>query len=232
MKLPVMATFLLGLFAFDSSCQIIDRKYIPVTINAPLINKDDILKFGVSVNNFGYNYNIAGQVKNKMVLLSVQHNEGQVDFDPLNFNYYADIDDDFQLIQSRPSEMLYGELAFGYNFEHHTQKISVFAGVGQQFQNLNTRYFVQVDWGNESRLIIAGASLRTNYTIIENKNLIVLEPVAQGKVKIWNFRLVSQFGYAIAIRKNEDYMKPILTFGLEYVIGKSSKNKQDEKKGG
>ena len=114
--------------------------------------------------------------------------------------------------------MFYVEIGFGYNFKLESQKLSLIGGIGQQFQDVNTRYFLQLDWGSESKLINAGISLRSNYTIIDKTNLITLEPVIQGKVKIWKFRIVNQFGYSIAIKKNHDYMKPILTIGLEYKI--------------
>ena len=123
--------------------------------------------------------------------------------------------------------MFYCELVLGYNFQHKTQKINLFVGSGKQFINPNSRLFIQLDWGNESRLINAGISLRGNYTKVKNIDFFTLEPVIQGKLKIWNFRLTHQFGYSIAIKKNEDYMKPILTVGIEYIIGNLAHNKGD-----
>ncbi|NOZ45780.1 MAG: hypothetical protein GXO79_03260 [Chlorobi bacterium] len=212
------------IFLFDCFGQT-NRSYIPVTINSPFFNQNDEIQVGAKINNYGLNCNIAGQLNSNILIVGLQYNTGQFGFDPLNFNDYYEQGEATHLIQSKPSEMLYCEIGFGYNYEHKKQKLSLLTGIGQQFINLNTRLFVQFDWGNESRLINAGVSLRGNYTIVANKNLITLEPVVQGKVKIWNFRIVNQFGYSIAIRKNEDYMKPILTIGLEYIIGNSAHNK-------
>lgn len=231
MKHWLLIFLIIGLFSFDCISQTTNRLYIPVTVNSPLFNQSNEMQLGTVINNFGFNYNFAGQFENKILILSIQHNTGRIGFDPLNFNDYYEQEEETHLIQSKPSEMFYCELGLGYNFKHKTQKISVFAGIGQQFQNPNTRLFVQFDWGNESKLINAGVSLRGNYTNVDNNNLFTLEPVVQGKIKIWNFRIINQFGYSIAIKKNEDYMKPILTIGLEYVIGNSAHNKGSKTSG-
>ena len=55
---------------------------------------------------------------------------------------------------------------------------------------------------------------------------MTLEPVVQLKVKIWQFRLVQQFGYSLAIKSDEDYMKPIFTSGIEFVIRYSNPKKE------
>lgn len=224
MRQILLTLFIVGLFTIDSLSQSNDKLYIPVTINSPLFNQSDEFQLGTTINNYGFNYNFASQFNNKILILSIQNNTGLTEFDPLNFNNYSSRGEETHLIQSKPSDMFYGEIGFGYNFKHKKQKMSLFAGLGQQFQNLNTRFFIQFDWGNESRLINAGVSLRANYTNVDNKNLFILEPVIQGKVKIWNFRIINQFGYSIAIKENEDYMKPILTLGIEYIIGKSAHN--------
>jgi hypothetical protein len=154
----------------------------------------------------------------------LQHNSGRIKFDPLNFNKYWEIGEELHLIQTKPSRMLYLEIGYGYNFQYKTQKISLLAGFGRQIVSPNSRFFVQFDWGNESRFINAGFSLRANYTQVQKMNLIILEPVVQGKVKFWNIRIINQFGYSIAIKKDEDYMKPTITLGLEYLIGESAIN--------
>ncbi len=219
--------FFLTLVTIDAFCQSNKSIYIPVTINSPLFNKENEIQIGAAINNYGYNYKIAGQNKNKILICSIQHNSGRTEFDPLNFNDYHDQDEETHLIQSKPSKMFYCELVLGYNFQHKTQKINLFVGSGKQFINPNSRLFIQLDWGNESRLINAGISLRGNYTKVKNIDFFTLEPVIQGKLKIWNFRLTHQFGYSIAIKKNEDYMKPILTVGIEYIIGNLAHNKGD-----
>lgn len=159
-----------------------------------------------------------------MILFSIQQNSGQTAFDPLNFNDYYDEGELTHLIQSKPSRMFYCEFGLGYNFQHKTQKINLLVGAGRQIINPNTRLFAQFDWGNESRLINAGVSIRGNYTKVKDVDFFTLESVIQGKLKIWNFRVVNQFGYSIAVKKDEDYMKPILTVGIEYIIGKSAQN--------
>jgi hypothetical protein len=120
--------------------------------------------------------------------------------------------------------MLYYELGFGYNFQPKTQKVSLAAGVGREFLAPNTRLFLQIDWGAEQRLIDFGIAARGNYTSILGIDLFTLEPAIQGKIKIRNFRIVNQFGYSIPLKKNQQYMKPILTLGIEYVLSRSTDN--------
>ncbi len=194
--------------------------YIPVTINAPqfIIDKDKELQIGTKINNYGLHFNLAGKLKRKIIIFSIQQNNGNIQFDPLNFNkeYYAE--EETHLIQSHPTKMFYCELGLGYNFNFNAQKLSLIAGVGQEFTNTNTRYFIQIDWGNESKLMNAGLTIRANYTTVNDNSLVTLEPMVQGKLKLWKLRLVSQFGYSISLKENQDYMKPILTFGLEYTL--------------
>lgn len=230
MKLINILIFFLTLSTIEAFCQSNNALYIPATINSPLFSREDEIQIGVNINNYGFNYKIAGQLKNKILIFSIQYNPGQIEFDPLNFNGYYRYGEETHLIQSKPLQMLYSEIGIGYNFQHKTQKINLIAGVGQQFQNLNTRLFMQFDWGYESKLIKAGVSVRGNYTNVKGVNLFTLEPVVQGKFKIWNFRLVNQFGYSIMMKKNKDYMKPILTVGIEYVMGNSAHSKSSHKK--
>ncbi len=192
--------------------------YIPVTINSPLFFNDENkeIQVGTKINNFGVNVNAAGQLNKKILIVNIQYNNGKINFDPLHFKKYYSPGKGEQLIQSYPSEMFYAEMGLGYNFKLHSQKLCLIAGIGQQFQNTNTRYFLQLDLGHEGRLVNAGASLRGNYTVVNHVNLITLEPVLQWKAKIWKLRFVNQFGYSIAIIRKHDYMKPILTIGLEY----------------
>lgn len=212
--------FLILVFLSNVSVGQPDNLYIPVTINAPqfIKDKDKELQIGTKINNYGLHFNLAGKLKRKILIFSIQQNNGNIKFDPLNFNkeYYAL--EETHLIQSHPTKMFYCELGFGYNFNFSSQKLSLIAGVGQEFTYTNTRYFLQLDWGNESKLMNAGVTLRANYTTVNDNSLITLEPMVQGKIKIWKFRIVSQFGYSFAFKENQDYMKPILTFGLEYTI--------------
>lgn len=221
--IPIIIT---AFIKIEGSSQSNNVQYIPVTINSPLFtNKDNELQIGASINNYGFNNKIAGQLKNKILIFSLQYNSGEIEFDPLNFNEYYEQGEENHLIQSKPSQMFYSEIGFGYNFQHKTQNINFIAGIGQQFQKLNSRFFLQFDWGNESKIINAGVSFRSNYTIVQGNNLLTIEPVIQGKLKLWNFRIINQFGYSIPIIQNEDYMKPILTIGIEYIIRNTDLNK-------
>jgi hypothetical protein len=194
--------------------------YIPVTINSPLFIKNQIKEFqiGTKVNNYGLFFNLAGQYKRKVLTFSIQQNNGNIKFDPLNFNKYFNQGQETHLIQSYPRNIFYCELGLGYDFNISKQKLTFLTGIGHQFSQTITRYFLQLDWGNESKLINAGTTIRANYAIVENDHLITLEPVVQGKVKIKKIRIVNQFGYSIPIKKHHDYMKPILTLGLEYIL--------------
>lgn len=194
--------------------------YIPVSINSPLFRNTvpHELQFGMKVNNYGWHLNFAGQSNNKVLIASFQQNNGHVKFDPLHFNDYFERGQEYHYIQTYPGSMVYGEIGIGYNFFVHTQKISLIGGIGMQFLNPNTRLFLQVDWGNESRMINAGVSVRGNYTRVDKTGFFTIEPVVQGKVKIRDFRIVNQFGYSVALKSRHDYMKPILTVGIEYII--------------
>lgn len=205
--------------------QSIINLYTPVTVNSPLFSRANEIQFGANLNNFGLNYKVNGQWANTIMIASIQHNPGSIEFDPLNFNDYSDQTDQTHLIQSRPDRMMYCELGLGYNLHHKTQKICFLAGAGRQIIHPNTRWFFQFDWGNESSLINAGITVKANYTKVNGVDFFTMEPMVQGKLKIWNFRIVNQFGYSVAMKKNEDYMKPVLTVGLEYVIGKAARNK-------
>ena len=215
-----LSVFIIPILLFSEVFGQTETSYIPVTINSPLFAKNIEKEFqaGSLINNYGLNFHFNGHFKNKIIIFSVQQNNGYIKFDPLNFNKYYSQGQESHLIQSYPTKMLYGELGFGYNFKLYSQKLSLITGFGQQFQNKNTRYFIQLDWGNESKLINAGVSLRGNYTLVKNNEFFTLEPVIQGKVRIWKLRIVNQFGYSIAIKKKHDYLKPILTVGLELII--------------
>jgi hypothetical protein len=192
--------------------------YIPASINSPLFNKPTEVQIGARINNYGLNFDIAACLKNKFISISFQQNNGSINFDPLNFNDYRDQSESTHLIQSRPTKMIYLETAFGYFFFCDKRKFGISAGFGRQFQKINNRCFAQVDWGAEGKWINAGISLRCNYTKVKDIALFVLEPVTEGKIKLWDARIVAQFGYSIALKKKHDYMKPILTIGLEYVF--------------
>ena len=221
MTTKTISFFIIVLSSFyNSSYGQTKNLYIPVTINSPLFAKDKNaeLQIGAKINNYGLLFNLSGQLKRKVLTFSVQKNDGNIKFDLLNFNEYYYQGQEAHLIQSYPTSMFYCELGLGYDFNISKQKLTLLTGIGHQFSQTNTRYFIQFDWGNESKLMNAGTSIRANYTTIENSKLITIEPTAQGKIKIGKLRVVNQFGYSIAIKKHHDYMKPILTFGMEYVL--------------
>lgn len=212
---------LLFLFSSGSYSQV-SNLYIPVTINSPLFakNKEKEFQIGSKINNYGLHLNFAGQIKNRVLIFSIQQNNGNLKFDPLNFNEYYEQGQKNHLIQTYPTKMFYCELGAGYDFKIPSQKLTVIAGGGQQFYPGVSRLFVQFDWGNEGRLINAGLTIRGNYKF-ENflkESLFTLEPAIQGKLKIWKLRLFNQFGYSLALKKDHDYMKPFLTVGFEYIL--------------
>ena len=225
MTRSVLLLILVFLPAIKMSGQSNIDLYTPVTVNSPLFSRENELQIGASLNNFGLNYKVNGQWGKTIVIAGIQHNPGSIEFDPLNFNIYSDQTEPTHLIQSRPDRMMYCEFGLGYNLHHKTQKICFLAGVGRQIIQPNTRWFLQFDWGNESRLINAGITVRANYTKVNGADFFTMEPMVQGKLKIWNLRIVNQFGYCVAMKRHEDYMKPVLTVGLEYVIGKAARNK-------
>jgi len=192
--------------------------YVPTTINSPLFSKgmEKENKRGTLINNYGLHFNYSGVLKRKILIVGMQCNGGGLKFDPLNFNKYFFEGQESHLIASYPTSTIYAEFGLGYNAKLNSQKLSFITGAGHDIINKNTRYFLQIDWGNESKLINAGVSARANYAVLENNHLFVLEHVIQGKVKVWEFYIVNQFGYAIAIKKGHDYMKPILSIGLEF----------------
>lgn len=195
-------------------------RYIPVTINSPLFKKDieKEIQAGSFINNYGLHLHFARQLKKRIIIFSFQQNDGNIKFDPLHFNKYRSQGQEFHLIQSYPTKMFYCEFGTGFILKSKSKKLSLTTGIGHEFQNKNTRFFLQFEIGNESRIMNAGASIRANYTTFNSSSFIALEPVVQGKLKIGKLRIVNQFGYSIAIKKHHDYMKPILTVGIEIVL--------------
>lgn len=202
-----------------------DDLYLPVTINSPVFDKNpgNKVQAGTKINNFGLHFQVASRIKDNVLLFSIQQNNGNIEFDPLNFNLYRAYDQETHLIQTYPMQAFYGELAWGRIFSlesylFHTQTLKFFVGSGHQFHNHYSRLFVQFDWGNQSEKFYAGLSLRANYTRVQQKNLGTIEPALQGKIKLWNLWIVHQLGYSLALKNNEDYMKPVYTLGINYAF--------------
>lgn len=190
--------------------------YIPASINSPLFNRPNELQFGATISNYGLNYNMAGYLGNGIAIFSLQHNSGQIKFDPLNFADYEQTNN--QVFQEGPTKSLYCEMGYGIDIPLNSQKLNFIAGIGQQMINSNTRIFLQLNWGNESEIIDAGVSIRANYMVGDLKGLLILEPVLHGKLKFGNFRIINQFGYTISTIAGSENMVPIITLGLGYVI--------------
>lgn len=214
----VVLLVMLNLCVFGTgNAQIQKHLYAPVSLISLRFDTDDNFMFGVGINNYGFHYQYAALFDNKVIILGIQNNSGKVEFDPLNFNQYFEQGEETHLIQSRPTKMFYGELGFGLCYQNNSKRYGFSAGIGHQFSNSNTRLYFQADMGAESKMVNAGISLRGNYTVVLDQQLLTLEPVVETKVKIWKIRLVNQFGYSIAII-GIGYMKPVLTFGIEYVM--------------
>ncbi|MCF8308342.1 MAG: hypothetical protein K9I68_04960 [Bacteroidales bacterium] len=199
--------------------------YLPVTINSPVFEETPGTKVqaGTKINNFGLHFQLASRLNDNVVIFSIQQNNGNIELDPLNFNLYKAYDQETHLIQSYPEETLYGELAWGRifsfdSFLFNTHTLKFFVGIGNQIHNLDSRYFVQLDWGSQSEKFYAGLSVRGNYTSVQQKKLFTIEPALQGKIKLWRFWMVHQLGYSAAVKNHEDYMKPIYTVGLNYAF--------------
>ena len=192
--------------------------HIPVSTNAPFLEQSDKFQIGVKINNYGFNYSAALRQKTNTWTFAVQYNSGETNFNPLNLNSFNEKRDEISLLQTKATKMFFAEVGIGQDFEYKKQRLSLFMGIGQQFHNKKTRLFVQLDWRNENRLMDVGVSVRGNYSIIGYQHLLGLTPVIQTKIKLWKIRIVNQFGYSIAIKKQEGHMKPIFTLGLEYVL--------------
>src|ERR1035437_6727289 len=116
------------IFYFLSPCYSQTEKlYIPVSINSPLFTKDRDreLQIGVKINNYALHFNLAALSKNKFLIFSVQQNNGNILFDPLNFSQYYNRDEEAHLIQTYPEKMFYCEFGFGYNLKLKSQKLAV-----------------------------------------------------------------------------------------------------------
>jgi hypothetical protein len=218
-KNTLILIFLLQ-FSFFKISGLTTSLYIPVTIHSPLFKKDTDkeIQAGSFINNYGLHLHFARQLKRRIIIFSVQQNDGNIKFDPLHFNKYRSQGQEFHWIQSYPTKMFYCEIGTGLILNSKSKKLSLITGIGHEFQNKNTRFFIQFEIGNESRIMNAGASIRANYTSFNNSSFFALEPAVQGKLKIGKLRMVNQFGYSIAIKKHHDYMKPVLTVGIEIVL--------------
>jgi hypothetical protein len=154
-----------------------------------------------------------------MFMAAVQHNNGPFSFDPMNFYRNVEIDplELKHLIQTLPIEMFYTEIGVGYNTRLSLGKLGFAAGLGREFQRNNNRVFFQANWGNETKLMDAGVSVRGNYTRVRETYMGTVEPMINLQVKISKFRVISQFGYSVILKRGESYMKPILSLGLCFV---------------
>lgn len=221
-KINIMRLFLFSLLAFlcwTSAFSQLNYSYIPVSARAPLFNEGEQFRTGILINNYGLNYGFAYQRKSTMFMAAVQHNNGRLNFDPMNFWRNVEIDplELKHLIQTLPIRMFYSEIGIGYNAQLGLGKVGFAAGLGREFYRNNNRVFFQANWGNETKRIAPGVSVRGNYTMVRETSMGTLEPMVNFQIKAWKFRLVSQFGYSVILKRGESYMKPILSLGLSFV---------------
>jgi hypothetical protein len=187
--------------------------FIPVTINAPFLSYTNEAQFGASINYYGIHERAALRKKRALYSIAAQANNGNVKFDPLKFKDASHLTKDIETV---PSVELYIEMAYGKPIPIPNRNMNVFAGIGRQIYNPNTRFFTQFETYSESNLIKAGFALRATYTNVKADHVVFLEPVIQAKIKILNFRIFNQFGYVISLV--EDEARPIGSVGLEIVF--------------
>jgi hypothetical protein len=214
------------------------NQFVPVSVNAPNFKYDKELSVGVAINNYGFYETIGFKNKNIIYLLSAQHNDGKTVFNPFNFTAR---NNEAWFLRSNAAELYYFEAALGYNFKlkgetFEGQNLDVIAGTGRDMTHENQRYFVQAGLSNDFRLINIGLSARFNYTTLKEANLpetpeisfATLDPAIQARIKIYDFRLVSQFGYCIMLKKHNDYMLPVFMAGIGYVFHKHERDQVKE----
>ncbi len=210
------------------------NQFVPVTLNAPNFKYDKELSLGVGINNYGMYESIGFQNKHIIYLLSAQHNDGRIEFNP--FHFQADNNESW-LIRSNAAKLFYMEAAMGYNFKlngetFEGQNLDVIAGTGRDLTNENQRYFIQADLSNDFRLINIGLSTRVNYSSVKNNafastdriSFLTIDPAIQARIKIYDLRLVTQFGYCIMLKEKQDYMLPVFMAGIGYVFHKHVKD--------
>lgn len=196
------------------------QTYLPITIYSPQLDETSKVQTEIGINNFGLNSSIGFKFNKIIGAFHYEYNNGNLTIDPLNFNEYRT-----NRIQYFPSKHNYLELFVGYKFRLTNQKLSTYAGIGNHLTFKKWRYFVQIDWGNESKIIDTGFSLRGTYskassldifnsTALIVKPVYILSPAIYGKLKLWKIYINNQFGYVINL--NEDSIQPVITFGIGY----------------
>lgn len=196
--------------------------YVPSTLNNPLFDlaASKEFQFNNLLNNYGTYHSIAFRNTSNVFILEAEHNAGSFKFDPLNFNDYYEDGQEKHLIASYPERTLTAGIAYGksYNLKH--SNLTLIAGISNNFFNDYFAPFIQMDFGNESKYVLAGAAARLVHANIEGTPLMLLQPALNGKLKILSFRLVHQFAYCLPLKRHHDYMKPVFSFGLEYSFKK------------
>jgi len=199
------------------------QQYLPVSIYTPQFNDQSVLQTELGINNFGLNYSLGVQFKRMLATFHYEYSNASIYIDPLKINGGSATNQ----IQSIPFLSNYIEASLGYNLKIPNQKMSAYIGAGNHLTSKSWRYFVQLDWGNESKIIDAGVSIRGNYAQASNldiftpqslipKRVFVVSPSLFGKLKFWKFYIKKQFGYAVILNKNGDSLQPLFTIGIGY----------------
>ncbi len=204
------------------------QTYLPVTIYSPQFDETTSkIQTEIGISNFGLHSSIGFKFNKVITALHYEYNNGNITIDPLNFKEYKTNRNEASRIQYLQSKHNYLELFVGYKFQLKNQKLSTYAGIGNHLTFKKWRYFVQIDWGNANKIIDTGFSLRGSYSKASSldifnpqaliaKPIYLLSPAIYGRLKLWKIYINSQFGYAISLNKNEDYMQPVITFGIGY----------------
>lgn len=199
------------------------QQYLPISIYTPQFNNQSILQTELGINNFGLNYSLGFQFKRMLATIHYEYSNANIYIDPLKINGGSEANQ----IQSIPFLSNYIEASLGYNLKIPNQKMSTYIGVGNHLTSKDWRYFVQLDWGNESNVIDAGVSIRGSYAQASSldifnpqslipKRVFVVFPSLFGKLKFWKFYIKKQFGYAVILNKNGDFLQPLFTIGVGY----------------
>lgn len=202
------------IFSIESNAQ---RQYIPVLINTISKTPDIHSQIGLSLNNFGINANagITGQ-KPLYAILSLQTGQGAGNFDPLNLNDNANTATPNQRITGVPKRMLYTELLFGLKSLGKFKKLGLASGLSAEFEDPGLNIFIELEFHNEGRLIETSYLDRLIYMVGPSGGKMINQSAIEGKFKIGDLRILNQFGFSYEF--NLAYIRPCMTFGLEYLF--------------
>lgn len=184
----------------------------PVQVTVPfssMLNDTNSVLFSIGYTPHGFRGALSGRKSKFIYNISYQDDDKLLNVpDPdLNFDQFV--------FHKGYSNYIEGSVSCIFPFRTHFLSLSY--GFGSQSEGKVSTNMVQLDWGNESRLINAGFSFRVS-RISHGEILYLYTPMIQGKLKLGNFRVVNQYGLHLTNNGGPIQDYPIYSLGFEYLF--------------